>query len=76
MALTNREMSMLRYQKYEKIRDEKGFKDIEVARGAGIYPSILSDWKAGNFTPAFGNIVKIANYLGVSANDFEVDEID
>jgi len=73
MALTNCGISTLRYQKYEKIRNEKGFKDIEVATGAGIYPSTLSDWKSGRATPAFGNIVKIAKFLGVSANDFEIE---
>ena len=74
MALTNREKSILRYKRYEKIRDGKGYKDIDVARGAEIYPSILSDWKNGRATPALENAVKIANFLGVPANDFIVAE--
>lgn len=71
-----REINRGRYLRYAKFRDRIGATDAQVASGTGISQSTLSDWGAGNFTPAFGSIVKIANYLGVSANDFEVDEID
>lgn len=63
-----------RYRKYETIRDAKGFKDSDVAAGAGIAQSTISDWKSGRITPAFGNIVRISNFLGVSANEFECQE--
>ena len=63
-----------RYKKYEEIRDSQGMKDADVSAKTGITQSVLSDWKAGRATPAFGNIVKIAECLGVAANDFEVSK--
>lgn len=64
----------LRYQKYAEIRDKRKMTDAQVAKKTGLTQSTLSDWKAGRYTPAFGNIVKIAECLRVSANRFEVEE--
>lgn len=72
MAETRQELNQNRYKSYEKIRNEKNLTDAQVAEKAGIRQSIISDWKAGRATPAFGNIVKIADAMGVAANDFEV----
>ena len=33
------------YAKYAKIRDEKGFSDLEVAKATNIAPSTIYDWK-------------------------------
>lgn len=64
----------LRYQRYAEIRDKRKMTDAQVAKKTGLTQSTLSDWKAGRYTPAFGNIVKIAECLHVSANRFEVEE--
>lgn len=64
----------LRYQRYAEIRDKRKMTDAQVAKKTGLTQSTLSDWKAGRYTPAFGNIVKIAECLRVSANRFEVEE--
>ena len=69
-------LNQRRYQKYEAIRDARGLKDADVASGTGITQSTLSDWKSGRTTPAFGNIVKIANFLAVAANEFECEAGD
>lgn len=61
----------IRYANYAAIRDKKGLTDAQVAKMAGLTQSTLSDWKAGRYTPAFGNIIKIAKCLKVSANKFE-----
>lgn len=61
----------IRYANYAEIRDKKGLTDAQVAKMAGVTQSTLSDWKAGRYTPAFGNIIKIARCLKVSANRFE-----
>jgi transcriptional regulator with XRE-family HTH domain len=63
-----------RYMKYASIRDEQHKTDAQVSRETGILQSTFSDWKSGNYTPAFGNIVKIAECLGVSANTFEIEQ--
>lgn len=72
MVAEKQDLNKNRYLNYEQIRIKKGLTDAQVAEKAGIGQSTLSDWKAGRATPAFGNIVRIANALGVSANRFEV----
>lgn len=68
------ERDAVRYANYAAIRDKRGLTDAQVAKKTGLTQSTLSDWKAGRYTPAFGNIVKIAECLHVSANRFEVEE--
>lgn len=68
------ERDAVRYANYAAIRDKRGLTDAQVAKKTGLAQSTLSDWKAGRYTPAFGNIVKIAECLRVSANRFEVEE--
>lgn len=54
------------YKIYCKIRDEKGYKDADVARGANITKSTLSDWKSGRCQPKQEKLQKIADFLNVS----------
>lgn len=54
------------YKLYAKIRDEKGLKDIDVARKAGFPRSCLTSWKQGVSKPKYENLMKIADVLGVS----------
>ena len=54
------------YDNYAKIRDSKGLKDYNVAKGTGISPGTFGDWKAGNYTPKVDKLQKIADFLGVS----------
>lgn len=53
------------YQNYEKIRNEKGLKDVDVARGTGISRAMFSEWKHGKFTPKIDKIRQIAEFLDV-----------
>ena len=39
------------YELYCKLRDEKGYKDSDVARLTGITKSTFSDWKSGRSNP-------------------------
>ena len=64
-------LNQQRYQNYAAIRDAKGVKDFQVATETGVSPSTFTDWKTGRSTPAFSNIVKIAEYLKVSPSEFE-----
>ena len=54
------------YKVYAQIRDEKGLKDIDIARMTGISRSNLSGWKNGVSAPKYENLSKIAAALGVS----------
>ena len=58
------------YEVYVKLRDAKGVRDIEVARGSGVEPDTLSAWKTGKSIPKMDKLVKIADYFGVSIEEF------
>lgn len=61
------------YEIYCKLRDEKGVKDADVARGTGIGKSTFSDWKSGRSAPKNEKLFKIAEYFGVPADVFGVN---
>ena len=73
MVEEKRVLNQARYSKYAKIRDSKGFSDAKVSGETGVLASTFSDWKKGEYTPSFGNMMKIANFLNVSLNEFEAD---
>lgn len=54
------------YEIYCRLRDQKGFKDSDVARITGITKSTFSDWKSGRSNPKNDKLQKIADCLGVS----------
>lgn len=54
------------FQYFEQIMNEKKLKMSDVARGAGIPYSTLTDWKVGRYTPKLDKLQKIADFLGVS----------
>ena len=58
------------YEVYVRLRDAKGVRDIEVARGSGVEPDTLSSWKKGKAVPKLDKLVKIADYFGVSIEEF------
>ena len=58
------------YEVYAKLRDTKGIKDIDVARGSGVEPDTLSAWKTGKSVPKMDKLVKIADFFGVSIEEF------
>jgi len=59
------------YENYAKIRDAKGFKDSDVARGTGIRSSVFSDWKKNRYNLKYDKLRKIADFLGVNVEDFD-----
>ena len=56
------------YEIYQKLLDEKGLKNADVARATGISNMTLSDWKRGKSVPKSDKMRKIAEYLNVSAD--------
>ena len=54
------------YEIYQKLLDEKGLKNADVARATGISNMTLSDWKRGKSVPKADKMQKIAKYLNVS----------
>ena len=56
------------YEIYQKLLDEKGLKNADVARATGISNMTLSDWKRGKSVPKSDKMRKIAEYLNVSVD--------
>lgn len=54
------------YSIYQKLLDEKGLKNSDIARATGISNMTLSDWKNGKSTPKQDKLMKIADFFGVS----------
>ena len=58
------------YEKYAKIREERGLTDYAVAMQTGIATSTLSEWKTGKHTPNVDKLKRIADLLEVTVDDF------
>lgn len=58
------------YNKYVKLRDEKGVSDYRVSVETGIPKSTFSEWKTGRSNPKLEKLSKIANYFGVPIEYF------
>ena len=56
------------YEIYQRLLDEKGIKNADVARATGISNMTLSDWKRGKSVPKADKMKKIAKYLNVSVD--------
>ena len=56
------------YEVYQRLLDEKGLKNADVARATGISNMTLSDWKRGKSVPKSDKMRNIAEYLNVSVD--------
>lgn len=63
------------YEKYIKLRNEKGVTDYRVSVETGITKSTFTDWKSGRSEPKLDKLKKIADYFGVSIECFLEKEL-
>ena len=54
------------YATYAEVRDSQKLTDYQVAKGTGIAPSTISDWKLGKSVPKVDKLMAIAEFLGIS----------
>lgn len=57
------------YERYSKIRDERGLTDAEVSKQSEVAKATMSNWKSGKYTPKTDKLRKIAAVLGVTVDD-------
>ena len=62
------------YEKYAKLRDEKGITDYRVSVDTGISKTALSEWKAGKYEPKLDKISALAKYFDVPIEYFVTEE--
>ena len=58
------------YEKYCKLRDDKGVTDYRVSVDTGISATTLSEWGSGKYTPKVDKIQTLAAYFEVSLDYF------
>lgn len=58
------------YEKYAKLRDERGLTDYRVSKETGISTVTLSAWKAGTYKPKVEKIMLIAKLFDVGIEYF------
>ena len=58
------------YEKYVKLRDEKGVTDYRVSEDTKITKSTFSDWKSGRSNPKIDKIKILADYFNVPIEYF------
>lgn len=57
------------YENYERLRDQKGLNNSQVAIAAGIPMSTIYDWGAGRYMPKTDKLLAIAKVLGVTLEE-------
>ena len=58
------------FEKYDKLRAEKGLKDTDVARLSNVDQSTISNWRKGHYMPKLDKLSRIAAVLGTSVTYF------
>jgi len=54
------------YERYERLRNEKGVTDYRVSKDTGIATATLVAWKQGKYTPKVDKLAILAEYFGVT----------
>lgn len=54
------------YEIFDELCQKKGVKPGTVARETGLSKAMLSDWKAGRYSPKADKLQILADYFGVS----------
>ena len=55
---------------YERLKAEKGITDYKVSQDTGVPRSTLSEWGKGKYQPKADKLMKLAEYFGVTIEDF------
>ena len=56
-----------------EFREERGWSQAELAARAKVSPSTVYNWEAGRFEPKATQLRRVAQALGVSMDDIELD---
>ena len=64
------------YDRFIKLCADKGEKPSPVAQKIGIHKTAVSNWKARKTMPTATNLIKLADYFGVSVAYLKGEEED
>ena len=57
------------YEKYAKLRDERGYTDYRVSKETGISSVTLTSWKRGIYKPKVDKLMLIARLFRVDITE-------
>lgn len=57
------------YEKYAKLRDERGYTDYRVSKETGIPSATLTSWKRGIYKPKVDKLMLIARLFCVDITE-------
>ena len=63
------EVIIFMYERYVKLRNQKGLSDYRVAKDTGIPKSTFSDWKSGRSKPKIAKLKILAGYFDVAVDE-------
>lgn len=63
------EVIIFMYERYVKLRNQKGVSDYRVAKDTGIPKSTFSDWKSGRSKPKIAKLKILAGYFDVAVDE-------
>ena len=63
------------YAKYVELRDKRGIRDSDVAKATDIPQSTLTDWKNGKSSPKVEKLIKIADFFGITLDEFVREKV-
>jgi transcriptional regulator with XRE-family HTH domain len=63
------------YQKFTVLSKKRGLSAYAVSKITGIPQSTFSDWKKGKSSPKLDKLMKIADCLGVTLDEFIKEEV-
>lgn len=58
------------YQKFKKLRENKGVTEYQVSLGTGISTTVFTQWSRGDYDLKLDKLKLIADYFGVSVTEF------
>ena len=58
------------YEVYTYFRDEAGLTDYKVAKQTGVSPTVLSQWKRGEYNLKLEKLQKLAKLFGIPVQVF------
>ena len=58
------------YQKFKKLRENKGVTEYQVSLGTGISTTVFTQWSRGDYDLKLDKLKLIADYFGVPVTEF------
>lgn len=66
-------MKYTNYDRFAELAKVKNLSSYKISKDTGVSQATLSYWKNGHVDPKYPTLVLLADYMGVSVNEFYKD---